>query len=51
MAEIMFGGLALGANTVLRMYWLHIFILPLVGIGLMLLHMTIVWIQGIAEPH
>ncbi len=37
--------------AVLRMYWLHIFILPLVGIGLMLLHMTLVWIQGIAEPH
>ncbi len=50
-ADIMFGGLALGANTVLRMYWLHIFILPLVGIGMMILHMSIVWIQGIAEPH
>ena len=37
--------------AVLRMYWLHIFILPLVGIGLMLLHMTLVWVQGIAEPH
>ncbi|MFQ6013191.1 MAG: cytochrome bc complex cytochrome b subunit [Thermoplasmata archaeon] len=50
-AEIMFGGLELGAGTVLRMYWFHIFILPLVGIGVMLLHMTLVWVQGIAEPH
>ena len=51
MAEVLFGGLLWNEKTVLRMYWLHIFILPLVGIGLMLLHMTLVWIQGIAEPH
>ncbi len=50
-ATVMFGGLELTGATVLRMYWFHIFILPLVGIGVMLLHMTLVWVQGIAEPH
>jgi quinol-cytochrome oxidoreductase complex cytochrome b subunit len=51
LASLVFGGLELGAATVLRMYWFHIFILPLIGIGVMLLHMTLVWVQGIAEPH
>jgi len=33
------------------MYWFHVFILPLVGTLLMVLHMALVWIQGVAEPH
>jgi quinol-cytochrome oxidoreductase complex cytochrome b subunit len=33
------------------MYWLHVFVLPAVGIALMVLHMALVWIQGEAEPH
>ena len=36
---------------ILRWYWIHVFILPLVGTGLMILHMSLVWLQGVAEPH
>ena len=36
---------------IIRMYWLHVFILPMVGTLLMILHMALVWIQGVAEPH
>lgn len=52
-ADLLFAGGAgcITGAAVLRMYWLHIFILPMVGVGMMLLHMTIVWIQGVAEPH
>ena len=51
MAQIVFGGTQLTGTTVLRMYWLHVFVLPAIGIALMILHMAIVWIQGEAEPH
>ena len=51
MAQIVFGGATLTGTTVLRMYWLHVFVLPAIGIALMILHMAIVWIQGEAEPH
>jgi len=36
---------------ILRFYWLHVFILPLIVIGLIILHMGLVWLQGVAEPH
>ena len=50
-AQLVFGGTQLTGTTVLRMYWLHVFVLPAVGIALMVLHMALVWIQGEAEPH
>lgn len=50
-AQLVFGGVTLGGGTIIRMYWYHIFILPAIGIVLMLLHMLIVWVQGVAEPH
>ena len=46
MAQIVFGGTQVTADTVTRMYWLHIFVLPLVGTVLMIIHMALVWIQG-----
>ena len=33
------------------MYFLHVFILPVVVTTLILAHLFIVWVQGIAEPH
>ena len=51
-ATIMWGDIStLSGIYILRMYWLHVFILPAIGTGLMLLHMALVWIQGVAEPH
>lgn len=50
-AQLIFGGVTLGGPTITRMYWYHIFILPAIGTVLMLLHMLIVWVQGVAEPH
>src|SRR3972149_5844765 len=41
----------LAGAYILRWYWIHVFILPLVGTGLMILHMSLVWLQGVAEPH
>jgi len=49
--NMLFGGPELSAATVIRMYYLHVFVLPLVGGALMVLHMGIVWMQGVAEPH
>ena len=51
MAQIVFGGTQLTGDTITRMYWLHIFVLPLVGTILIIIHMALVWIQGEAEPH
>ncbi len=51
MAQIVFGGTQLTGDTITRMYWLHIFVLPLVGTVLIIIHMALVWIQGEAEPH
>ena len=52
LAELLFGGQNLiDPDIVLRMYWLHIFVVPLIAIGLILFHMGLVWVQGIAEPH
>ena len=51
MAQIVFGGTQLTGDTVTRMYWLHIFVLPLIGTVLIIVHMALVWIQGEGEPH
>lgn len=51
LAQLVFGGTHLSGATVLRMYWLHVFILPAVGFGMMIFHMLLVWVQGEAEPH
>ena len=50
-AQLVFGGFSLGAATLQRMYILHVFFLPFVVTALIGLHIAIVWIQGIAEPH
>src|SRR5205807_10470185 len=52
LARLLFGDInTLSGVYILRFYWLHVFILPLVAIGLMVLHMGLVWLQGVAEPH
>jgi len=52
LATLVFSGTDITtSNWILRMYWIHVFILPFVGVGLMILHMALVWIQGVAEPH
>lgn len=38
-------------QTLTRMYVLHVVLLPLIAFALIGLHITLVWIQGIAEPH
>lgn len=38
-------------QTLTRMYVLHVVIFPLVAVALIGLHIALVWIQGIAEPH
>ncbi|MEO2208936.1 MAG: cytochrome b N-terminal domain-containing protein, partial [Candidatus Poseidoniia archaeon] len=50
-ATAMFAGTSLSGQTVTRMYFLHVFILPVVVTALILVHLFIVWVQGIAEPH
>jgi hypothetical protein len=50
-AELVFGGIQLGAATLTRMYFVHILLLPIVTIGLMVVHLIVVYIQGLAEPH
>jgi quinol-cytochrome oxidoreductase complex cytochrome b subunit len=51
LARVMFGGGNINANLIPRMYVLHVWVLPFVLFGLMVLHMFIVWLQGMAEPH
>jgi len=52
MAKLLWGDLnTLSGIYVLRWYWIHVFILPFIGVGLMVVHMALVWIQGVAEPH
>ena len=48
---VFFGELDPTGFYIIRMYWFHVFILPLAGTLLMVLHMALVWIQGVAEPH
>ena len=50
-AQLLFGGFTLGEATLIRMYILHVFVLPFVVTALIALHVGIVWVQGIAEPH
>jgi len=50
-AELIFGGVALGAETLTRMYFLHVVLLPAFTLGLMGVHLGAVYIQGVAEPH
>ena len=50
-AQLIFGGFSLGEPTLQRMYILHVFILPFVVTALIAIHIGIVWMQGIAEPH
>ncbi|QLD86695.1 cytochrome bc complex cytochrome b subunit [Natronomonas halophila] len=50
-AQLIFGGFSLGEATLQRMYILHVFVLPFVVTALIAIHIGIVWMQGIAEPH
>jgi len=50
-AQLMFGGFSLGQATLQRMYILHVFLLPFVVTAVIGLHLALVWMQGIAEPH
>ncbi|MGB1698163.1 MAG: cytochrome b, partial [Thermoplasmatota archaeon] len=51
LSKIMFAGTEINAGMIPRMYIMHVWILPFVLFGLMVLHMFIVWLQGMAEPH
>jgi len=51
LALLVFGGFSLGQPTLQRMYIFHVFLLPFVVTTLIAVHIAIVWIQGIAEPH
>ena len=50
-ATLLFGGSSLSHRTVTRMYFIHVFILPVIVTTLIIIHLFIVWVQGIAEPH
>src|SRR6056297_4321313 len=50
-AQLMFGGFTLSQATLQRMYILHVFFLPFITTAVIALHIGIVWMQGIAEPH
>ena len=50
-AQLLFGGFTLTQATLQRMYLLHVFLLPFVVTSLIAVHIGIVWMQGIAEPH
>jgi quinol-cytochrome oxidoreductase complex cytochrome b subunit len=50
-ASFMFGREFGTQETISRMFLLHVLILPLVAYAVVGLHILIVWIQGIAEPH
>ncbi|ESP88403.1 cytochrome b [Candidatus Halobonum tyrrellensis] len=50
-AQLIFGGFSLSQSTLMRMYILHVFLLPFVVTTLIAIHIGIVWVQGIAEPH
>jgi quinol-cytochrome oxidoreductase complex cytochrome b subunit len=50
-AQLIWGGFSLGQPTLQRMYILHVFLLPFVVTTLIAVHIGIVWMQGIAEPH
>jgi quinol-cytochrome oxidoreductase complex cytochrome b subunit len=50
-AKILFSGTNINSGLIPRMYLLHVWVLPFILFGLMVLHMFIVWLQGMAEPH
>jgi quinol-cytochrome oxidoreductase complex cytochrome b subunit len=50
-AQLLFGGFTLTQATLQRMYILHVFFLPFVVTTIIAIHIGIVWMQGIAEPH
>ena len=50
-AQLLFGGFTPNQSTLMRMYILHVFLLPFVVTTLIAIHIGIVWMQGIAEPH
>jgi len=50
-AQLLFGGFTLSQSTLMRMYILHVFFLPFIATALIAIHIGIVWMQGIAEPH
>ncbi|MFC7166446.1 cytochrome b [Halospeciosus flavus] len=50
-AQLLFGGFALGDATLKRMYIIHVFLLPFVVTTVIAIHLALVWMQGIAEPH
>jgi quinol-cytochrome oxidoreductase complex cytochrome b subunit len=50
-AQLLFGGFTLSQATVQRMYIIHVFLLPFITTALIAIHIGIVWMQGIAEPH
>ncbi len=50
-AQLLFGGFTPSQATLVRMYILHVFLLPFVVTTLIAIHIGIVWMQGIAEPH
>lgn len=51
LSKAMFSGTDINAGLIPRMYVIHVWVLPFVLFGLMVLHMFIVWLQGMAEPH
>ncbi|MFC6961470.1 cytochrome b [Halocatena marina] len=50
-AQLIFGGFTPNPATLQRMYILHVFFLPFIVTALIAIHIGIVWMQGIAEPH
>jgi quinol-cytochrome oxidoreductase complex cytochrome b subunit len=50
-AKLLFGGFTLSQSTLQRMYIIHVFFLPFITTTLIAIHIAIVWMQGIAEPH
>jgi quinol-cytochrome oxidoreductase complex cytochrome b subunit len=50
-AQLLFGGFTLSGSTLKRMYIIHVFLLPFVVTAVIAIHIGIVWMQGIAEPH
>ncbi|QCJ47649.1 MULTISPECIES: cytochrome b [Haloprofundus] len=50
-AQLVFGGFTLSQATLQRMYIIHVFLLPFIVTTLIAIHIGIVWVQGIAEPH
>lgn len=50
-ANLVFGGFTPNPATLQRMYIMHVFLLPFIVTALIAIHIAIVWMQGIAEPH